>query len=107
MLPQAYVYPAQMRATRDFLRRRMPLAHKRAELLAHVQNTHSPYHLPALGKKIAYKATRDGVAERFADPAVHKSLESDLALITSYDELLREVERTIVHTAKPHDANTL
>jgi hypothetical protein len=43
MLPQAYVYPAQRRATRDLLRRRLPLAHKRAALLAHVQTTHSPY----------------------------------------------------------------
>ena len=32
MMPQAYVYPAEMRATRDLLRRRCPLAHKRAEL---------------------------------------------------------------------------
>jgi hypothetical protein len=38
MLPQAYVYPTKMRATRDLLRRRMHLADKRAELLAHVQN---------------------------------------------------------------------
>jgi hypothetical protein len=56
-----------MRATRDLLRRRMPLAHTRAELLAHVQNTNSQYTLPAMGKKIAYKANREGVAERFAD----------------------------------------
>ncbi len=41
MRPQAYVYPAQMRATRDLLRRRMHLAHKRAELLAHVPHTNS------------------------------------------------------------------
>ena len=107
MLPQAYVYPAHMRATRDLLRRRMHLAHKRAELLAHVQNTNSQYNLPAIGKKIAYKANRDGVAERFADPAVQKSIEVDLALITYYDELLGDVERTIVNTAKHHDANTL
>jgi transposase len=107
MLPQAYVYPAQMRATRDLLRRRMHLAHKRAELLAHVQNTNSQYNLPAIGKKIAYKANREGVAERFADPAVQKSIEVDLALITYYDELLRDVELTIVKTAKHHDANTL
>ena len=32
MLPQAYVYPAEMRATRDLLRRRMHLMRKRAEL---------------------------------------------------------------------------
>jgi transposase len=107
MLPQAYVYPAQMRATRDLLRRRMHLAHKRAELLAHVQNTNSQYNLPAIGKKIAYKANRDGVAERFADPAVQKSIEVDLALISYDDELLGDVERTIVTTAKQHDANTL
>jgi transposase len=106
LLPQAYVSPAKMRATRDLLRRRMPLAHKRAELLAHVQNTNSQYNLPAIGKKIAYKANRDGVAERFADPAVHKSLEVDLALIPYYDELLRDVELTIVKTAKHHDATT-
>ena len=107
MLPQAYVYPAEMRATRDLLRRRMHLARKRGELLAHVQNTNSQYNLPAIGKKIAYKANRDGVAERFADPAVQKSIEVDLALITYYDALLRDVELAIVKTAKHHDAQTL
>jgi transposase len=107
MLPQAYVYPAAMRATGDLLRHRMHLARKQAEFLAHVQHTNSQYHLPALGKKMAYKANRDGVAERFADPAVHKSIEVDLALISYYDELLRDVELPILKTAKPHDANTL
>ena len=107
MLPQAYVSPDAMRATRDLLRRRMHLARKRAELLAHVQNTNSQDNLPASGKKIAYKANRDGVAERFADPAVHKSIEVDLALLGYYDELLRDVELTLLKTAKHHDANTL
>src|SRR5215467_6620689 len=107
MLPQAYVYPAEMRATRDLLRRRIHFMRKRAELLTHIQQTNSQYNLPELGKKIAYKANRDGVAERFPDPAVHKSVEVDLALIDFYDQLLRDVELTIVRTAKPHDAQTL
>src|SRR6266508_871260 len=107
MLPQAYVSPAEMRATRDLLRRRLHLARTRGELLAHVQNTNSQYNLPAIGQKIAYKANRDGVAERFADPAVQKSIEIDLALIGYYDDLLRDVELTIVKTATHHDANTL
>ena len=76
MLPQAYVYPAERRATRDLLRRRMPLAHKRGELLAHVPNTNRQYHLPAMGKNIAYTANRDGVAERCADPADKKASQS-------------------------------
>jgi len=92
MLPQAYVYPAEMRATRDLLRRRMYLTRKRAELLAHIQNTNSQYNLPEVGKKLAYKANRTGVAERFPDPAVQKSMDVDLALIGSYEPLLRDVE---------------
>jgi hypothetical protein len=59
-----------MRAARDLLRRRTHLMRRRADLLAHVQNTNSQYNLPEIGKKIADKANRDGVAERFADPAV-------------------------------------
>jgi len=107
MLPQAYVYPAEMRATRDLLRRRIHLMRKRAELLTHVQQTNSQYNLPDIGKKIAYKTNRAGVAERFADPAVQKSVEVDLALIDYYDQLLRDLELAIVKTAKQHDANTL
>src|SRR5919197_4100343 len=107
MLPQAYVYPAAMRATRDLLRRRMSLTRKRAELLGHVQQTHSQYNLPHIGKKLAYKANRTGVVERFSDPAVQKSVEVDLALIGYYDELLRDLELHIVKAAKQHDPQTL
>jgi transposase len=107
MLPQAYVYPADMRATRDLLRRRMYLTRKRAELLAHIQTTNSQYNLPEIGKKLAYKANRDGVAERFPDPAVQKSMAVDLALLGSYDPLLSELELHIVKAAKQHDPNTL
>ena len=107
MRPQAYVYPAEMRATRDLRRRRIHLMRKRAELLTHVQQTNCPYNLPEIGKKIAYKANRAGVAARFPDPAVQKSIEVDLALIDYYDQLLRDLELAIVTTAKQHDANTL
>ena len=85
MLPQASVSPARRRATRDLRRRRMPLAHTRAELLAHVQHTNSQYTLPAMGTKSASKANREGGAERCADPAVQKRIAVDLALMT-YDD---------------------
>jgi transposase len=107
ILPQAYVYPADMRATRDLLRRRLHLVRHRAELLTHVQQTNSQYNLPEIGKKIAYKANRDGVAERFPDPAVQKSIEVDLALIGHYNALLGDLELAIVTTAKQHEATTL
>jgi hypothetical protein len=80
---------------------------KRAELLAHIQNTNSQYNLPEIGKKIAYKANRAGVAERFPEPAGQKSIEVDRALIGHYDQLLRDVELSILKTATQHNAQTL
>jgi transposase len=107
MLPQADVYPATMRAPRDLLRRRTPLRRTRAEWLAHIPNTHSQDHLPESGKKLATKANRHGVAARFPAPAVHKSIEVDLALIGPYDHRLRDVARSILNTATRHHAQPL
>jgi transposase len=72
-----------------------------------VQNTTSQYNLPDIGKKIAYKANRAGVANRFTDLAVQKNIAVDLALITYYDKLLSDLELDILKTAKQHDAHTL
>jgi len=105
--PEAYVYPAQMRATRELLRRRLHLTRQRAALLAHIQNTNSQYNLPEIGQKLAYKGNRDGVAERFPEAAAQKSVEVDLTLIDHYDRLLSDVELTIVQTAKQHNAQAL
>ena len=105
--PLAYAYPKRMRATRDLLRRRMHLMRKRSELLAHIHNTNTQYNLPTIDQQIRYKANRKGVAERFADPSVRKSVEVDLAMINTYDKLLQDVELFILKHAKAHDANTL
>jgi hypothetical protein len=107
MRPQASVYPAELRATRDRLRRRTHLMRQRAALWAHVQKTNSQANLPELGKKIAYQAYRDGVAERVADPAVPQNIAVDLALITYDDQLLTDLERSIVKAATHYDANPL
>ena len=107
LIPQAYVYPAAMRPTRDLLRRRLHFTRKRAELLTHIENTNSQYNLPAFAKKLTYRANRQAVDERFAEPSVQKSVAVDLELIAHYDELLRELEAFLLRTAKGHDANTL
>ena len=106
MIPIAYVYPPHMRSTRDLLRRRMHLMRKRAELLAHIQNTDSQYNLPEFGKKIAYKANRTGIAEHFPDASVQKSMQVNLALIDFYDQLLTDLELYITRLAKVHESNS-
>lgn len=88
MLPQAYVYPAAMRSTRDPIRRRLHLVRKRGQLLAHIQNTRAQYNLPVFGRKLAYRTNRHGVVEPFPDPSVQKSIAVDLALIDQFDHHL-------------------
>ena len=105
MIPQAYVYPKGMRETRDLLRRRMFLVHKRAEAVTHIQITNSQYNLPVFGKKLVYAGNRTelAVAERFTDPSVRKNVELDLALIDTYDEQVGAVELYLTRTAKVDD----
>src|SRR5919108_2490295 len=57
-IPMAYVYPKGMRETRDLLRRRNYLVHKRAELIAPIQITNAQYNLPPFGKKLIYAKNR-------------------------------------------------
>ena len=99
-IPQAYVYPAGMRATRDLLRRRLHFVRKRGQLLAHIQNTNHQYNLPGFEKRIAYPANRDGVVEHFGDEAVRKSIALDVALVDRYDDLIAELEGYLVRKAK-------
>ena len=105
MRPQAYVYPAGMRSTRDLLRRRLHLVRKRGELLAHIQNTRAQYNLPECGRRLAYPGNRDGVVDHFLDPSVRKSIEVDVTLIDQYDALVNDLEFTIVREAKRHDGD--
>src|SRR5712691_1366811 len=81
MIPEAYVYPEEMRSTQDLLRRRLYLVRRRGELLAHIQNTHHQYNLPEPTRKIIYRSNRDGIPDTFSDPSVRKSLEADFALV--------------------------
>lgn len=107
LLPQAYAYPATMRATRDLLRRRLHLVRQRAERLTHIRQTNSQYNLPALGQSLKYKAHRAGITALFSDPAVQKNIDVDLALIDYYDGFIRDLERHIMTAARQHDPETL
>jgi len=102
MLPKAYVYPREMRSTRDLLRRRMYLVRKRSELLVHVHNTNSQYNLPEFGGRIDRKKRRSNVMDRFLDPSVHKSVEIDLTLIDYYSEVIAQTEWFIEKNARIH-----
>jgi transposase len=103
MLPQAYVYPPEMRSTRDLLRRRLHLVRQRGQLLAHIQNTHYQYNLPTPKARITYRANREGIAEKFSDASASQSVSSDIELAGHYDSLIRDLELFLTRKAKLHD----
>lgn len=103
LVPMAYVYPQEMRATRDLLRRRNHFMRKRAELFAHIQNTAKQYNLPDPLGRIAKPKNRTDVVDRFPDPAVRRSIQANLDLIASYDTIIHSLEYNLIKSAKHHD----
>lgn len=101
--PLAYVYPPGMRATRDLMRRRNHFVRKRAELLAHIQNTTMQYNLKPLGtiSRPHHRRGKD-IAGHFPDPVVRLIVESDLELIDQYDPMIKTLDRQILTLAKGH-----
>jgi transposase len=106
MLPQAYAYPAEMRATRDLLRRRSRLVRMRAELLGHVQLTKYQYNLAPFKQKIAYRAGRRGVAEHFDDVVVRQNVDVDIEVIDHLETTIKSLEANLVRQTKVHDVQT-
>jgi transposase len=106
--PLAYAYPKGMRETRDLLRRRMYLVHKRAELITHLEILNAQNNLPPFGKKLSYAANRAelNIAERFTDPSVQMSATLDLDLIDQLDALIGKVELYLTRTAKVDNVQT-
>jgi len=99
-LPYAYVYPHEMRATRDLLRRRLFFARKRGELLTHIQNTNTQYNLPALEERADKTKDRGAIIEHFDDEIVQMSIASDIALLESYSQVIRDMELYLIHEVR-------
>jgi len=107
MFPYAYVYPREMRSTRDLMRRRIKLARDRGELMAHIHNTLSQYNLPAHPKNLRYDLHREPMRHAFPDPSAQRSVDLDLDRIAFYDEQLSKLEWYLKRSAKSFDANTI
>ena len=104
--PLAYVYPQQMRATRDLLRRRTYLVRIRSEVQGHIKLTNYQYNLPCFEKKLERKSNREGIEERFTDAAVRKNVQTDLVVMDELSELIKALENYIVKHAKGYDPRT-
>ena len=100
--PLSYVYPREMRATRDLVRRRMFLVRRRSELLAHVQLMNQQYNQDPFEKMLKYASNRD-VLDRFTESSARLSVDADLQMVGHYDQLLKQLETKLLREAKLHD----
>jgi len=103
MLPEAYAYPAEMRSTRDLLRRRLYLSRKHAEIQAHIQNVRYQYNMPAFEGRIDRPSNRQGLSRLFADPMVTASVEVDSRLLDALYEQILFIERKPGKQVPHHD----
>jgi transposase len=104
--PLAYAYPKGMRETRDLLRRRTRLVRQRGSLLTHLQIVNSQYNLPRLPKGLAYESNRADIAGRFPEGSLRENIALDLRLLDQFDELIADLERTLVRTVRVEDQQT-
>lgn len=105
VLPQAYVYPAGMRETRDLLRRRSSLVRQRSQAMVHIQLTNAQWLFPVeMGKRLQYASKRIDIDKAFGDPSVQLSVASDLANLDHFDEEIRKLELHLERSAKVDDS---
>ena len=101
--PLAYVYPKEMRATRDLLRRRTKMVKQGGNLKAHTINTTSQYNLPSIKVNLKNKEARELVRSAFPDPVVQKNMDLNMALLECYAKELSKVEWFLEQQAKQHN----
>jgi len=101
--PLAYVYPKQMRATRDLLRRRMKIVRHGADLKAHIVNTTSQYNLPVNKVNLKNTPAREHLKSTFSEPSVQKNINLDLDILDCYATQLSKVEWYIETQARQHN----
>lgn len=106
--PLAYVYPQEMRATRDLMRRRLKMVRYSAQFKAHVNNTASQYNLLSPGKgSLRLPAGRTAMANVFDDVSVQCNVDMDLSLVDYFDKEISRVEGFVEQQAKHHNARDL
>jgi transposase len=101
LIPVAYVYPADKRPVRALLRQRLCYVWRRSELLMRVQSFqqaqgHEP--LPCTSRKRDLWGAR--LLERYPDPHHQLALQTDLATITHYDQMIAQLEKQLVRTTR-------
>jgi transposase len=101
MIPPAYVYPAHKRPIRALLRQRMSYVWQRAEVLQRMAIMQmAEGHEPVPHKNGNREQWLETLLEVHTDPAHRFSLQTNVALVTSYDELIGGLEKELLRITR-------
>ena len=95
--------PRKLRGTRDLLRRRTFFVRRRAELLAHVQNTYTQYNVCVTSGWGRDRLREADPTTPFVDESVKFMLRSDIAVVERLDETIVKLESHLIRHAKVDD----
>lgn len=105
--PVGYVYPKELRSTRDLLRRRIRFMKIRSEAYVHIQTIFRQHCMNINPKDVKNKNDRRLLIDRIDDPQIKSSIEMNLNVIDFFDAQLNKVEKEIRAKAKYHDRTSL
>lgn len=105
--PVGYVYPKELRSTRDLLRRRIRFMKIRAEAYSHIQTIFRQLCINISPKDVKNKTERRSLIDRVEDQQIKSSVEMNLNVIDFFDIQLNKVEREIRAKAKLQDRTSL
>jgi len=105
-LPIGYVYPKEMRSTRNLLRRRIRFTKIRAEAYAHFQTIFRQNSMNITPNDVKDKKNRRELINRFSDSSIQSNIELNLDIIDFFDPKLNKIERQIRAQAKEYDRTT-
>lgn len=106
-LPIGYVYPKEMRAARDLLRRRHRYMRIRSEAYTHIQTIFRQQCVNITGKDIKSSEAREKLLRWFDNPEINSSIEANLDIIEFLNPMINKLERQIRAKAKEFDRTTL
>ncbi len=113
LFPPAYVYPQEMRATRDLLRRRHYYVRLRAGNYTHIQGVLSQQGIIDIpGEPFKTKSGRTSIVSAMThqlshDPDTCESINADMEMVYSLDAIIKKLTKRILTQAKHYDPHSL
>ena len=104
IFPESYIYPRDIRAVRDALRRRQLFVQRRTQALLSLGSLLTRYGLEAPGSRELQKWTQQEVESTGLEPFVQLQLRTLLEAARCSDRLAKEIEREVLNFVKPDGA---